>query len=199
MIDQPVLHTRRLVLRPFVPADAPDVMRLAGDRDVASTTATIPHPYPNGMAEAWIASHGVKLEAGTDVVYAITLPREEGDTLLVGAIGLILDASERSAEMGYWIGKPYWGRGYATEAARGIIEYGFSVLGMARIHAHHMTRNPASGRVLEKAGMAFEREIAGAVVRSGRPEDVRVYAIARPAGPPRSADRSPGRAGRSRP
>lgn len=182
MIDQPVLHTRRLVLRPFAPDDAPDVMRLAGERDVASTTATIPHPYPNGMAEAWIASHRAKLEAGTDVVYAITLPGEEGAPILVGAIGLIVDQTGPSAELGYWIGKPYWGRGYATEAAKGIIDYGFGMLGLVRIHAHHMTRNPASGRVLEKAGMTFEREMPEFFIKWGKPEDVRVYAVTRPAG-----------------
>ena len=175
----------RLVLRPFVPGDAPDVRRLAGDPDVASTTATIPHPYPNGMAEAWIASHRARLVAGTDVVYAVTRPREDAGPILIGAIGLILDPPDRGAEMGYWIGKPFWGRGYATEAARGIIDYGFGMLGLTRIHAHHMVRNPASGRVLEKAGMTFEREVPEGIIRWGKPEDVRMYAITRPSGPSR--------------
>ena len=73
MIEQPNLTTRRLLLRPFAPADAPDVQRLAGAREIAATTANIPHPYEAGMAEQWIASHRPALEQDRTVTYAVTL------------------------------------------------------------------------------------------------------------------------------
>jgi ribosomal-protein-alanine N-acetyltransferase len=74
----------------------------------------------------------------------------------VGAVGLILAPAHDRAELGYWIGAPYWGRGYATEASRAVVRWGFEGLGLRRIHASHFPRNPASGRVLEKLGMRHE-------------------------------------------
>lgn len=187
-MDAPtVIATSRLVLRPFRPGDAPAVARLAGDRDVASTTASIPHPYPASLAAEWIASHPARLSAGTEVIFAITLKKiriaRKADTALdgrlIGAIGLIIDRSGRKAEMGYWIGKPHWGKGYATEAARAAIAFGFETLSLNRIYAHHMTRNPASGRVLEKSGMTLEGELRQHVLKWDRFEDVRIYGILR--------------------
>jgi RimJ/RimL family protein N-acetyltransferase len=180
LITPPDITTPRLILRQFHPADAPEVAVFAGDRDVASTTASIPHPYPPNLADAWIASLPVKLSAGTEVVFAVTLPvKRRPMGRLVGAIGLIVDRTHSRAEMGYWIGKPFWGKGYATEAARAVIGYGFETLSLNRIFAHHMTRNPASGRVLEKAGMKFEGELRGHVLKWDRFEDIRLYGILR--------------------
>jgi RimJ/RimL family protein N-acetyltransferase len=101
---QPTLKTERLILRPFDPADAPLVQILAGDKDVASTTRLIPHPYPDGLAESWIASLQGAYERGEGVSFAITL--KEG--ALIGSIGLILSLADHHGEMGYWIGTPYW-------------------------------------------------------------------------------------------
>jgi RimJ/RimL family protein N-acetyltransferase len=187
METPPAITTPRLVLRPFRTGDAPAVAKLAGDRDVASTTASIPHPYPEGLAAEWIASHPARLTAGTEVILAVTLRKARiagkagaaRDGRLIGAIGLIVERSGRKAEMGYWIGKPHWGKGYATEAARAVIAFGFDGLSLNRIFAHHMTRNPASGRVLEKAGMTFEGELRQHVLKWDRFEDVRIYGILR--------------------
>jgi RimJ/RimL family protein N-acetyltransferase len=183
----PEIATPRLVLRPFRPGDATAVARLAGDRDVASTTASIPHPYPARLAAEWIASHPARVSAGTEVIFAVTLRKARirrtavaaDGGRLIGAVGLILEPTSRKAEMGYWIGKPYWGKGYATEAARAVIAYGFDVLSLNRIFAHHMTRNPASGRVLEKAGMTFEGGLRQHILKWDRFEDVRIYGILR--------------------
>ena len=98
------LTTERLVLRPFTLADAPEVQRLAGDRDVASTTLRIPHPYKEGMAEEWIGTHAEKYASGKGLSLAITL-RSPGT--LVGAVGLEICKEHSRAELGYWIGKPY--------------------------------------------------------------------------------------------
>jgi RimJ/RimL family protein N-acetyltransferase len=152
------------------------VQRLAGDARVADTTLNIPHPYDDGMAESWIGSHEAAFAERKTVVFAIT----EAGGPLVGAIGLTLELEHRRAELGYWIGAPYWGRGYATEAAAAVIGYGFRAWGLQRIDAHHFVRNPASGRVLEKAGMTREGTHRRRVWKNGRPDDVVVYAILAP-------------------
>lgn len=103
--------------------------------------------------------------------------RETGD--LVGIVSLHIQRVHDRAELGYWIGKPYWMRGYATEAARALIGFGFRDLGLHRIFAHHFARNPASGRVMEKAGMKCEGLRRGAVKKGGVYEDIVEYAILR--------------------
>jgi RimJ/RimL family protein N-acetyltransferase len=141
-----------VVLRRFVAADAPRVELLAGDRLVAETTALIPHPYPEGAALGWIATHEAAASLGTEYTYAVTEP----DGLLVGAVGLRPDPGERES-IGYWIGRPHWGRGYATAAAQAIIALGFGLIDLGAITASHLARNGASGRVMEKCGMTLLR------------------------------------------
>ncbi len=176
MNAQPTLATMRLVLRPFTPADAPDVQRLAGAREVAATTLHIPHPYPDGAAEAWIATHAVGWEGGHSLTWAIA---EHVGGALVGAIGMDVARAHERAEIGYWIAHPCWGRGYATEAALAILAVGFGALGLNRIQATHMTRNPASGRVMEKLGMRSEGTHRKLIRRDGQFEDVALRAILR--------------------
>ena len=169
-----ILRTERLVLRPFTPTDTATVQRLAGDRAIADTTERIPHPYEDGVAEAWIATHAPRFAKRQALEMAIVL-KSSND--LVGAIALTLTMAHRRGELGYWIGLPYWGRGYATEAARVVIDYGFEELGLRRIQAQHMSRNPASGRVMQKLGMKHEGHLRAHVLKWGVPEDVEVYGI----------------------
>jgi ribosomal-protein-alanine N-acetyltransferase len=175
MGEMPTLFTDRLELRPFTRDDVPTVTRLAGEREIAATTVSIPHPYNERMAEEWIGSHQGAFDAGKAVTFAITL-REE---TLIGAIEMDIDAANRSAEIGYWVGKPYWNRGYCTEATRAVIRYGFEVQGLNRIQAIHMSKNPASGRVMEKAGMTHEGTLRQSLFRWDRFEDAEIYAILR--------------------
>lgn len=170
---QPALETARLILRPFVIADAPDVERLAGDRAIADTTQNIPHPYPAGGAVQWIETHAGVWAAGEGAPFAMT-DRDTG--AVMGGIGLVINATNASAELGYWIGVPYWSLGYATEAARAVVGFGFE-LAMHRMHARHFTRNPASGRVMQKLGMKFEGVLRESARKWGRFEDVAVYGI----------------------
>lgn len=172
----PTLRTERLALRPFLLADAALVQRLAGEREVADTTLAIPHPYEDGMAESWIATHGGAWERQESATLAITT-LEHG---VIGAISLKLEPAQRRAELGYWIGRPYWGRGYATEATRAMIAWGFEEVGLARIYAHHMTRNPASGRVMAKAGMQHEGTLRQHFCRWGVAEDVAIWGVLAP-------------------
>ena len=137
-------------------------------------TLRIPHPYEDGMAEQWIAGLRESFERGTAVVFAITLRTENQ---LIGAIGLTCSPPHVRAELGYWIGKSYWSRGYCTEAARAVVAYGFDQLRLNRIDAHHFVRNPASGRVLRKIGMIREGRLRQHVKKWDRFEDLEVYAI----------------------
>jgi ribosomal-protein-alanine N-acetyltransferase len=170
------LDTPRFRLRPFVPADAADVTRIVGDRELASGTLNIPHPYEPGMAEAWIATHADGVHRQSPVVFAVT-ERESG--ALVGAVGLMLEPAHHRAELGYWVARDAWGRGVCTEAARAVIRYGFNVLGLERIHAHHFSRNPSSGRVMQKLGMQHEGTLRAHVVKWERREDIECYGILR--------------------
>jgi [ribosomal protein S5]-alanine N-acetyltransferase len=168
--------TARLLLRPLTPADALDVHRLAGDRRVAATTATIPHPYKLAMAQQWIRNV-VGHPSSNRYSFAITL---RDDATFIGVIGLTVEAERAIGNLGYWIGVPYWNNGYATEAATAVIRYGFEELGLSEIQAIHLSRNPASGRVLAKVGMVhFGSSID--VVR-GELEPIERYHIARPDG-----------------
>jgi RimJ/RimL family protein N-acetyltransferase len=172
---RPSLDTARLVLRPFRSADAPLVQQYASAVEVASTTLNIPHPYDIGMAEAWIATQGPSWERKQSAVFAIS----DRTSALVGAIGLQLQLEHRRGEIGYWIGVPFWGQGYATEAALAVVQFGFESLELRRIHAAHLIRNPASARVLIKAGMRFEGCLRQHVVKWGQSEDVGIYGILR--------------------
>ena len=163
-------------MRPFSLADASEVQRLAGDRSIADTTLNVPHPYEQGMAEGWISTHQPKFEARELVTFAITL---HDDAQLIGAINLKLDVDADRAELGYWIGKPWWNRGYCTEAAVAVIDYGFRVLNLNRINATHLARNPASGRVMQKAGMAHEGVARQHVKKWGLHEDLVLYGLLR--------------------
>ena len=153
MRKYPRLQTERLILRAFTLKDAPDVQRLAGEWEVARTLLSIPHPYEDGMAEEWISEHGSVFQRGEGISFAVVL-RERGK--LCGACGLLINPRDANAELGYWFGVPYWGRGYATEAAREVVRYGFEQLWLHRIYAGHFGNNPASGRVLRKIGMSYE-------------------------------------------
>jgi [ribosomal protein S5]-alanine N-acetyltransferase len=168
---------RNLVLRSLTIADAPEVARLAGRREIADTTISIPHPYSEQLARNWIAARTGQDGAGKETAFAITL---RSDGRLIGAVGLReIDTEHSQAEMGFWIGVDWWGQGYATEAARAMVHFAFEELNLNRVYAHHMVRNPASGRVLKKIGMRREGLLRQRVRKWGVFEDVVVLAILR--------------------
>lgn len=173
---QPDLLTPRLVLRPFRMSDVGRLVVLAGEREIALNTLNIPHPYERHHGEEWIGSHAGQYERRESVTYAITL-REGG--LLIGAVGLILDEPNEVAELGYWIGRDHWGQGYAAEAGRALVAWGFERLGLHRVHASHFPRNPASGAVLRKIGMRHEGTLRQHVKKWGEHLDLERYGILR--------------------
>jgi RimJ/RimL family protein N-acetyltransferase len=141
----PILETERLTLRAPRRGDVKSIAALANDRRVAANTARIPHPYGATDAEQRIAS--VNKRDG-ETCFVIVL----GDRL-IGACGL--DPHDDGPELGYWLGAPYWGRGFATEAARALIDHAFGELGHATVQAGARISNPASRRVLEKCAFQW--------------------------------------------
>jgi len=140
-----VLKTERLVLRAPRREDAAAIARLADDRRIAVNTGRLPHPYGIDDAEQFIGA--VNRSAG-EAVFVVTL-----DGALIGACGI--DPWENMPEIGYWLGVPYWGKGYATEAARAVIDHAFDELQHEALQAGARVSNPASRRVLEKCGFQW--------------------------------------------
>lgn len=170
----PSLESDRLVLRGFRNADAAGVQRLAGAFEIADTTLTIPHPYEDGVAESWIARHRDAFQHRKGVTFAITL---KSSSDLAGAISLMSIEASHQAELGYWVGVPYWGQGICTEAGKIVAGYAFSELGLVRLYARHLVRNPSSGRVLHKIGFLHEGTRKGHVKKWGKLEDVEDYGL----------------------
>lgn len=171
----PTLTTARLVLRPFTLADAAAIQRLAGDAAIARGTF-MPHPYEDGMAEAWITAQQADFEQGRLVNFAVTLAVQQ---TLIGSIGMTLEQPHRRGQLGYWIGVPYWNQGYASEAGHAVVQYGFATLELHRIWAPHFKRNPASGRVLQKIGMQYEGCQREHYFHQGQFVDVMIYGMVR--------------------
>lgn len=175
MDDLPSLVTERLILRPLAPEDATSIWQMAGDRDIAAQSTRIPHPYEKEDAVLWIESQKEECLKGTQLNFAIT---DRSNGTLLGIIGLLhINRDNETAEMGYWVGKTYWNRGYATEAVKAVLNYSFRILGLNRIYSHYMKKNPASGRVLAKCGFLHEGSLRQHVKKWGIFEDIEVCAI----------------------
>ncbi len=149
----PTLHTERLILRAYTLDDVPALRRLAQSRELARMMLNLPHPYEEGMAEEWIAGLRPAFEAGTRAAFAVTL-REGG--ALVGTVSLFVEEQDEAGLLAFWIGLPYWGKGYATEAVAEVVRYGFEDRGLRLIRANRFGSNTASGRVLSKVGMVYQ-------------------------------------------
>jgi RimJ/RimL family protein N-acetyltransferase len=146
-ISTPVLETERLVLRAPRLGDAKAVAKLANDRRIAENTARIPHPYGLADAKQYITWAN---ETRCETAFLVTLD----DDTIIGACGFGQVEGEKP-EIGYWIGVRYWGDGYATEAARAVIDYAFAQFDHEAIHSSARVTNPASRRVLEKCGFQW--------------------------------------------
>lgn len=174
-MSRPTLETERLILRPFQLSDAKDVQRLAGHELIAATTATVPHPYKDGMAEEWINQHEKRFNDGTDVQFCITLKSTQE---VIGCIDLFtITRVHQRAEMGYWVGVDHWGKGYCTEAAQAIAKYAFNELKLNKLIARHMATNPASGKVMTKIGMTKEGYLRQQIVKNSRFVDMVEYGL----------------------
>ncbi|MET0599407.1 MAG: GNAT family N-acetyltransferase [Mesorhizobium sp.] len=147
-IDCPVLVTERLVLRPPHDDDLPELVELANNRRIAEMLARMPHPYGEAEAKAFLTM--TRRKPATDTVYAISLADSGA---FIGCAGL--NPAELGLELGYWVGAPYWGRGYATEAAHALVDLAFRATNVEALHVSCRVTNPASRRVIHKCGFQY--------------------------------------------
>lgn len=168
------LQTTRLTLRPFALSDVDALVPLIGTREVAATTLRIPHPYTEDHARDYVASSHQSFAKGDELRLAIVLS-SSGE--LCGGIGLRIEAEQGRAELGYWIGVPYWGQGIATEASLALVNYGFETLRLHRVFASLVSGNIASAKVLQKIGMKHEGCQRGHNQKWGEFRDIELYGL----------------------
>ena len=162
-------------MRPLETGDIPAIQRLAAAREIAINTF-VPHPYPPEAGREFVQKAREQLQAEEAYVFAIL---EKPSERFVGCMGIHPTPAHHRAEVGYWVGLPYWGRGLATAALRLVIQFGFEELKLNRIAAAHFPHNPASGRVMQKANMRYEGLLRGSIFHHGEYKDEARYAILR--------------------
>ncbi len=150
------IYTRQLELRPLRTDDAQQIADYFQDWDVVKQTVSVPFPYDERSALTWIARVRRRTEAGSQYVFALD---RRSDQEMVGSVALTRGTDTSRAELGYWLGKPHWGFGYASEAVRTMSEFGIGSLGLSHIDAAVFRENQASARVLEKAGFKKGRNV----------------------------------------
>lgn len=176
MNDSLVLATERLQLRPLAPVDAPRIQLLAGDEAVSATALGIPYPLTAEDASVWVQEAQTGWASGRDYVFAL-IDKAEG--IMIGSAALTVNPESKRADLGYWLGRAWWGQGYATEAASRLIQFGFEELRLNRIYANHNGGNFASGRVMQKIGMKYEGTLREHVWHRGRFVDLIYYGLLR--------------------
>lgn len=165
--------TERLLLRPLDDKDAERIALLANNWKVTSMTGCIPHPCSEGNARNFLAQISSLSARGR--VFAITR-----DNLFIGCIGIeSLKPDPVDFELGHWLGEPYWGQGFATEAGAAIVAFGFGALGLSRVASGHFTDNPASGRVLRKLGFRYSGRTKRHCLARGQDVDMCMMALSR--------------------
>lgn len=170
------IETERLLLKPYQDHMAEGVYKVVSQQEVADTMLMIPHPYPRKQVDRWLAYLQKSFELGSALEYAV-FTKEEPDRYL-GNCGLVsISQTHHSGEIGYFIDPAEWGRGYATEACRKLVDIGFQKHGLNRLFGRCLVRNPASRSVLEKAGMSFEGRFKQEFRMNGMYEDTDYLAI----------------------
>jgi RimJ/RimL family protein N-acetyltransferase len=160
-----------IAIRRIAPTDAEDIARLANDYDIARMTASLPHPYTRENAREWLTALECRPH---EHVFAVC----GGETFL-GVVGLTCKPELGRAELGYWLGKPYWGRGVATAAAGLAIDYAFDKLNLRKVFGFCFGVNAASRRVMEKNGMQPEGCLRQHFERFGQVHDLLCFGLLR--------------------
>ena len=169
------ITTTRLRLTPLRDEHAQAMQAAASDRDIADTMISIPHPYPAGEAARWIARQRAAQTDGRATAFAIEAIANDK---FCGVVALRdIDREHEQAELSFWLARSAWNQGYMSEVVTATLRYGFETLGLNRLYAHHMVRNPASGRVLEKNGFTQEAVLRDRVKKWDVFEDVCLWAI----------------------
>ncbi|WP_439594488.1 8-oxo-dGTP diphosphatase MutT [Falsiroseomonas sp.] len=189
------LRTDRLTLRPLRPEDAAELHRLVNDWEVAKTLARVPFPYPRALADDWIASTRAQMAEGTAWHLAITGLEQAGEPgereVLVGCIGLTRNAAKREAELGYWIGRRFWGHGVGPEAAARLSSWALANLELDRLVASALIENSRSQAVLRRIGFRETGEGVRDFMARGGSMPVKLFEMTRADLPPAVAEAAP--------
>ncbi|MFT3919020.1 GNAT family N-acetyltransferase [Cloacibacterium sp.] len=171
----PTLSTKRLVLSQPTVADTEDViLQMNSTSEISENTLTLPFPYKKENADFWFQMAEFSFQKNEAFIFGI---REKENLKLIGAVGLHLDNSNNKAEVGYWLGKSFWNKGYVSEALQKVLKFGFEELNLNKIYASHFLHNPASGKVLEKCGFVFEAVLQQEILKNGKFYDLFRYCI----------------------
>lgn len=176
MTPFPSIETDRLLLTELRATDIPDIVQHASNERISEFTLNLPFPYSEKDAIYWINMAHQGFQKGTNVVFAIRLKPEHP---FIGGIGLTIDRRHKRGEIGYWIAEPYWHNGFATEATKALLPYGFDLLDLNKFTASYFTGNPASGKVMRNCGMSKEGELKGHLYKNERFHDVIIYGLTR--------------------
>lgn len=163
------ISTERLILRLFQKSDAKTVVTLCNNYNIYKSTLYLPYPYHINDALTWIETHYDNFINDKLYEFAIT---DEQTGEVVGAIALSHNKSFNHGELAYWIGEPYWGRGYATEAAKMVLQFAFKEIKLNKVFARYFSSNIASGKVMEKIGMKLEGIFKEHIVKEGKYVDL---------------------------
>ena len=166
--------TERLILRPFLISDAEDVTKLCNNYTLYTNTLHLPYPYTLDSALSWIETHEKNFNEDKLYEFAITC-KESGK--LLGAISLSNNKNSNNGEIGYWLGEEFWNKGYATEAAKGILYFAFNIKNYHKVYGRFFSKNPASGKVMSKIGMTYEGTLKDQVKKDDEYLDIVCYGI----------------------
>lgn len=173
----PTLSTERLVLSQPIVSDLDDVVfQMNSTPEISENTLSLPFPYQEENAHFWFKMAEDGFANKDAFIFGI---REKDSLKLIGAIGLHIDLGNNKSEVGYWLGKSFWNKGYVSEALQEVIKFGFVELKLNKIYASHFLHNPASGKVLEKNGFTFEAELQQEILKSGMYLSLRRYIFLR--------------------
>ncbi|AJW64155.1 Putative ribosomal N-acetyltransferase YdaF [Elizabethkingia miricola] len=166
------IETERLILSPLKESDIPLITEYLQKKIISDNTSHIPYPYSESDARTWLKMSDDALTAKTGYTFAI----REKEGKIIGAIGLH-DRGDDKAELGYWIAVPFWNKGYATEAASAILNFGIKELKFHKIYATHFIHNPASGKIMEKIGMQKEAVLKHHMKKEEQYLDIQMYSL----------------------
>jgi [ribosomal protein S5]-alanine N-acetyltransferase len=169
-----LIKTKHFTLRPFRKSDLPSFVNHINDKVIAARTNAIPYPYTIKHAEDWYHKicNRSRRKGSRALELAIVIDGEAAGCIAIFPKG-------HTAEIGYWLGRAYWGRGIMTEAVKAITKYGFDELGLIRIHASTFPQSKASMRVLEKAGYKFEGVLRKNIKKGDKYIDEHLFAKVR--------------------
>jgi ribosomal-protein-alanine N-acetyltransferase len=169
----PVLTTDRLILRAPDFGDIESLVKLLSDKSISETCPTLPYPYNERVAFEWIVNQAAYSSTGNFYEFIMILKSTKE---IVGSLTLTLK-SENQAEIGFWVGKPYWGMGYCTEASSAVIKFAFEKWNIQSVYAECMPNNKSSSKVLKNLGMVFEEKVKSYIYRIGKELELDRYVI----------------------